>query len=83
MDIIVPLTLEAIKLVKQMCPEKFNATSEHLYDLFHKQVSHTHIYIYSSGDYYFAHESDLKDSQFVSVTLEEAREILFINSLAQ
>ena len=83
MDITVPLTLEAIRLVKQMCPEKFNATSEYLYDLFYKGALDTHIYIYSNGDYYFVNESQLKNRQYVPVTLEEAREMLFINSLAQ
>lgn len=83
MDIAVPLTLEAVRLVMQMCPEKFDSTStpEYLYDLFYKEVSHTHIYIYSSGDYYFIDESALNDRQYVPVTLEEAREMLFINSL--
>ena len=83
MDIAVPLTLEAVRLVKQVCPEKFNTTPEHLYDFFYKEVLHTHIYIYSSGDYYFIKESELKDRQYVPVTLEEAREVLFIRSLAQ
>ena len=81
MNITVPLTLEAVRLVVQMCPRKFAGTPEHLYDLFYKRDTHTHIYIYSSGNYYFVCESMLKDRQYVPVTLEEAREILFIRSL--
>ena len=83
MDIAVPLTLEAVRLVKQMCPGKFNSTPEYLYDLFYNELSHAHIYIYDDGDYFFINESELKDQPCVPVTIEEAREILFINSLAQ
>ena len=83
MNIVVPLTLEAVRLVSQMCPGRFNATPEHLYNHFYKEASHTHIYIFSSGGYCFVGESKLKDRQYVPVTLEEAREILFIRSLAQ
>lgn len=83
MDIVVPLTLEAVRLVLQMCPEKFDSTPEYLYDLFCKELSHTYIYILSSGNYFYARESDLEDRQYVHVTVEEAREILFIRSLAQ
>ena len=81
MDIVVPLTLETVRLVVQMCTRKFDGTPEYLYDLFYKQTSHTHIYIHSNGDYYFVGESKLKDRQYVPVTLEEARELLFIRSL--
>ena len=83
MDIAVPLTLEAVRLALQMYPEKFNSTPEYLYDLFYKELSHAYIYIFSSGGYFFANESDLEDRQYVPVTVEEAREILFIYSLAQ
>lgn len=46
-----------------------------------KKKEHTHICIFSSGTYGFARESDLEDRQYVLVTVEEAREILFIRSL--
>ena len=81
MDIVVPLTLEAVRLVSQMYPGNFNATPEELYYHFYEKEEHTYIYILSSGKYFFARESDLKDRQYVPVTLEEAREILFIRSL--
>ncbi len=83
MDIAVPLTLETVRLVLQMCPEKFDPDPEYLYDLFYKEHSYTYIYIYGSGDYYFASEADLEERQHVLVTVEKAREMLFINSLAQ
>lgn len=83
MDIVVPLTLETVRLVLQFYPDKFNSTPEHVYDLFYEELSHTHIYIFSGRGYFFARESDLKDRQYVPVTVEEAREILFIRSLAQ
>lgn len=84
MDIAVPLTLETVSLVMQVLPKKFNsATPEHLYNLFYREMAHTHIYIFSNGNYYFATESDLEDREYVpvTVTVEEAREILFIRSL--
>lgn len=81
MDIAVPLTLEAVRLVLQMCPDNYGVTPEDLYDYFYKEKSRTYIYIFSDGNYFFAHESDLKDRQYVIVTVEEAREILFIRSL--
>ena len=83
MDIVVPLTLETVRLVSQMCPGKFDLTPEQLYDYFYTERSYTHIYILSSGTYFFAREYELKDRQYVpvTVTVEEAREILFIRSL--
>lgn len=81
MDIAVPLTLETVRLVVEMCPKKFNSTPEYMYDVFYKQLTYTYIYIYSSGSYFFANEADLKDRQYVPVTVEEVREILFIRSL--
>ena len=83
MDIIIPLTLEATGLVMQAYPKKFNSTPEEIYDLFYKKLSYIYIYILSDGDYFFAKESDLEDRQYVPVTIEEARERLFILSLAQ
>lgn len=83
MDIVVPLTLEATGLVLQMYPKKFNSTPEEIYALFYKELSHTYIYILSDGNYFFAKEAGLKDRQYVPVTVEEARERLFILSLAQ
>lgn len=81
MDIAVPLTLEAVRLVSQMYPENFDTTPEYLYNYFYKKESYEYIYIPSSKYYFFISESKLKDRQYVLVTLEEAREILFINSL--
>lgn len=81
MDIAVPLTLEAVRLVSQMYPSKSEPTPEYTYDLFYKELSHTYIYIFSDVGYFFASESDLKDRQYMHVTVEEAREILFIRSL--
>lgn len=83
MDIVVPLTLEAVRLVSQVCPGKSEPTPEYIYDLFYEELSHTYIYIFSDGGYFFASESDLKGLVYVPVTVEEAREILFIDSLAQ
>ena len=81
MDIVVPLTLEAIRLALCMGRKTFNSTPEELYDYFYEKEEHTSICILSSGNYFFARESDLKDRQYVPVTVEEAREILFIRSL--
>ena len=81
MDIVVPLTLEAVRLVSQMYPGNFDATPEYLYNHFYKEESYEYIYIYSGEGYFFISESDLKDRQYVPVTVEEAREILFIRSL--
>ena len=81
MDITVPLTLEAVRLVLQVYPGKSEPTPEYIYDLFYEELSHTYIYIPSNGKYFFASEADLKDRQYVPVTVEEAREILFIRSL--
>ena len=81
MDISVPLTLEAVRLVKQMCTRKFTSTPEQLYDLFYKDRMYTRIYIYSDMDYFFATETNLKGRHHVPVTIEKAREILFIHSL--
>ena len=83
MDITVPLTLETVRLVLHTDPKKFNSTPEELYDLFYKETSHTYICIFSNGGYFFAREPDLKQRQYVPVTLEEAGERLFIISLAQ
>lgn len=81
MNVAIPLTLETVRLVLQILPEKYNGTPEHLYDFFYNEKSYTHIYIPSSGKYYFQTESDLEVCQYVPVTVEEAREILFIRSL--
>ena len=81
MDIAVPLTLEAIRLAFYMGRKTFNSTPEELYDHFYKKGKHTHICILSNGTYFFARESELKDRQYVPVTVEEARDILFIRSL--
>ena len=81
MDIAVPLTLEAVRLAFYMGRKTLNSTPEELYDHFYKKGEHTHICILSSGTYFFARESDLEDRQYVPVTVEEAREILFIRSL--
>ena len=81
MNIAIPLTLEAVRLVLQMLSERYNGTPEELYDLFYNKKSYTHIYIPSNGRYYFGNESDLVDRQYALVTIEEAREILFIRSL--
>ena len=81
MDIVVPLTLETVRLVSLVFPEIFNSTPEQIYDLFYKELAHTHICIRNTGNYFFARESDLKGCQYVTVTAEEARETLFILSL--
>lgn len=81
MDIVVPLTLEAVRLVMRMLPQNYNLSPELLYDFFYKKKGHTYIYVPSSGDFYFAAEADLEDRQYVSLTVEEAREELFIRSL--
>lgn len=81
MDMLVPLTLETVRLALQAYPGKFDSNPEYLYDLFYKELSHTHIYIFSTGGYFFANESKLIDYQYVVVTVEEAREELFIRSL--
>ena len=81
MNIAVPLTLEAVRLVVQMCPGKFGSTPEYLYDHFYKEKAYTHVYILSGEGYFFADESDLKDRQYVPVTIEKVREMLFIYSL--
>ncbi len=81
MGITVPLTLEAVRLVSQVCPVKCEPTPEYTYDLFYKEQSCKYIYIFSDGGYFFARECDLEDCQYVPVTVEEAREILFIRSL--
>ena len=81
MNIVIPLTLEAIRLALCMGRRTFNSTPEDLYDHFYKKELYTHIYIYSDGGYFFIHESELQDRQYVPVTVEEAREILFIRSL--
>ena len=81
MDIAVPLTLEATRLAFYMGRKTFDSTPEKLYDHFYEKGEYTRIYIYSSGTYFFARESDLKNYQYVPVTVEEAREILFIRSL--
>ena len=81
MNIVVPLTLETARLAFYMGRKTFNSTPEELYDHFYEKGEHTHICILSSGNYFFARESDLKDRQYVPVTVEEAREILFIRSL--
>lgn len=81
MDIVVPLTLEAVRLVLQMLPEKYNGTPEDLYDFFYNKKSYTHTYIPSNGNYFFQAEADLERYQYALVTIEEAREMLFIRSL--
>ena len=81
MDMLVPLTLEATRLVLHMCVGSSRSDPEDLYDLFYKERSYTYIYILSGGRYFFAKEYDLKGRQYVPVTIEEAREILFIRSL--
>ena len=81
MDIAIPLTLEAVRLVLQMLPEKYDGTPEDLYDFFYNEKSYTHIYIPSNGRYYFQTESNLTDHQYIPVTIEEARKELFIKSL--
>ena len=83
MDITVPLTLEAVRLAYYMGRKTFDSTPEDLYDHFYKKGEYTRICILSSGTYFFARESDLKVRQYVpvTVTVEEAREILFIRSL--
>lgn len=83
MDIVVPLTLETVRLVLHTDPKTLDSTPEEVYALFYKEASHTYIYIFSNGGYFFARESDLKQRQYVPVTIEEARERLFIQSLAQ
>ena len=81
MDIAVPLTLEAVRLVLQMLPEIYDGTPVDLYDFFYNEKSFSHIYILSSGRYFFQTEADLERYQYALVTIEEAREILFIRSL--
>ena len=81
MDIAITLTLEAVRLVLQILPEKYNGTPEYLYDFFYNEKSYTHIYIPSNGKYYFETEATLTYYQYALVTIEEAREILFIRSL--
>ena len=81
MDVVVPLTLEAAGLVSQVYPGKSEPTPECLCDIFYEKLSHTYIYIFSDGGYFFVSESELKDRQYAPVTIEEAREILFIRSL--
>lgn len=81
MDIAVPLTLEATRLVLQMLPEKYSGTPEILYNFFYEERLCTYIYIPSNGNYFFAQESDLADLRYIPVTVEKAREILFIRSL--
>ena len=81
MDIAVPLTLETVRLVLQMLPEKYNGTPEDLYDLFYNEKSYTHMYIPRSGKYFFQTEVDLVDRQYVPVAVEELRKELFIRSL--
>lgn len=84
MDIIVPLTLETVRLVMHMNPEKYSSTTpEYIYNLFFKEGSHTHIYVLSKGGFFFTKGSDLEGRQYVHVTAEEAREALFTLSLAQ
>lgn len=81
MDIVIPFTLEAVRLVLQTLPEKYNETPEDLYDFFYNERSYMYIYIFSDGGYFFGNESDLVDRQYVPVTIEEARKELFIRSL--
>ena len=81
MDMLVPLTLEATRLVLHMCVGSSSSDPEHLYNLFYKAQSCTYIYILSNGRYFFAKEYDLKGRQYALVTIEEAREMLFIRSL--
>lgn len=83
MDIVVPLTVETVRLVVQTYPQKFDPTPEELYDLFYKEFSYTYIYVFSNGRYFFAYESDLEDRQYMHVAVEELRAELFIRSLAQ
>lgn len=81
MDIVVPLTLETVRLVAQMCPENFKSAPEDLYNFFYKELSYTCIYIPSDGEYYFTSEAELEGCYYVPLTIEEARETLFIRSL--
>ena len=81
MDIVVPLTLETVRLVVQTYPKRFDPTPEVLHDIFYKELSHPYIYIFSDGGYFFAIESDLVDRQYVPVAVEELRKELFIRSL--
>ena len=81
MDIIIPLTVETTRLVMRMLPQNYDLPPELLYDFFYKERGYTYIYVPSSGDFYFAAEADLEDRQYVSLTVEEAREELFIRSL--
>ena len=81
MDIAIPLTLEAVRLVLQTLPEKYNGTPEDLYDFFYNERSYTHICIPSSGRYYFETEATLTYYQYALATIEEARKGLFMRSL--
>ena len=81
MDIVVPLTLETVRLVVQTYPQKYDTTPEALYDLFYKEFSYMYIYVFSNGGYFFGNESDLVNRQYVPIAVEELREILFIRSL--
>lgn len=81
MGIAIPLTLETVRLVLQMLPEKYNGTPEDLYNFFYNEKSYTHVYIPSNGKYYFETEVALMHYQYALVTIEEARKELFIRSL--
>lgn len=81
MNIAIPLTSEAVRLVLQILPEKYSGTPEELCDFFYNEKSYTHIYIPSSGKYYFETEAALTYYQYALVTIEEARKELFIRSL--
>lgn len=81
MDIVIPLTLETVRLVVGMYPRKLDPTPEDLYNLFYKVFSYTYIYVSSNGKYFFGNESDLVDRQYLLVTVEEAEKELFIRSL--
>ena len=81
MGIAIPLTLETVRLVLEILPEKYDGTPEDLYDFFYNKKSYTHIYIPSNGRYYFEAEAALTDCQYALVTIEEARKKLFIISL--
>lgn len=43
MDIAIPLTLEAVRLVLQTLPEKYNGTPEDLYNFFFFFITKNHI----------------------------------------
>ena len=81
MDIAIPLTVEAVRFVLQMLSENYSGSPEDLYDFFYNEKSYTHIYIPSSGRYYFETEATLTYYQYALVTIEEARKELFIRSL--